>query len=508
MDLFTTFSKVFGPTKPAKPKVEKKTIQKPAKPKRPAKVAIQQEIIATQAKAREIIIDAKGEALRIRHQAEEEVRKQTTQLSQREQRLTRLDVHLEERQRQIQRQQAEIEKAKSLVSTDRREIVEIKKQQLTKLEELTNLTREKAKQELLNLLERELTEEIAKRIREAEEKAKEEAEEKAREILVDAMRHGATDYVAEYTVSTVKLPDEEMKGRIIGKEGRNIRALERTTGVDIDLDETPGEVRLSSFDPIRREVAKVSLTRLIADGRIQPSRIEEFVAKSRQEIERTMFEEGKKLCHTVKVYNLPRELIQMLGRFKYRFSYGQNMIAHTLEETKIGVALAQEVGANTDTVRLGCLLHDIGKVITEEEGSHVELGVKLLKRYQLPQSVIDGVAQHHEDEPISSIEAAIIYIADAISGSRPGARYEDYEEYVKRLQKLEELATSFSAVKEAYAIQAGREIRVIVKPEEVSDEATGKLAHDLRKKIEKEMTYPGTVKVTVVREVRATDVAK
>jgi ribonuclease Y len=299
-----------------------------------------------------------------------------------------------------------------------------------------------------------------------------------------------------------------MKGRIIGKEGRNIRSFERATGVDVDLDETPGEVRLSSFDPIRREVAKVTLTRLIADGRIQPSRIEEFVEKTQRELERTMFEEGKRLCHEVKVYNLPRELVQMLGRFKYRFSYGQNMIAHTLEETKIGVSLAQEVGVNVNTVRLGCLLHDIGKVVTDEEGSHVELGVKLLKKYQIPQMVIDTVEQHHEDVPISTVEAAIVYIADAISGSRPGARYEDYEEYVKRLTKLEEIAKSFPGVKEAYAIQAGREIRVLVNPQDLSDTATEKLAHDLKLKIEKEMTYPGTVKVTVIREVRASDVAK
>lgn len=508
MDLFATFSKVFSPEKRVKPKLEKKKIAKPAKPKRPVELEERQVIFVAQAKAREIIIDAKDQALGIRHQAEEEVRKLRNQLMGREQKLTRLEGHVEERQRLVQRQQEELGRNKNQLEAELKEVDEIKREQLTKLEGVAKLTKEEARQELLNKLERELTEEMAKRIRDVEEKAKEEAEERSREILVDAMRHGATDYVAEYTVSTIKLSDEEMKGRIIGKEGRNIRTFERTTGVDVDLDETPGEVRLSSFDPIRREVARVALTRLIADGRIQPSRIEEFVAKSRREIERTMFEEGKKLCHLLKVYNLPRDLIQMLGRFKYRFSYGQNMIAHTLEETKIGVALANEVGANIDTVRLGCLLHDIGKVIIEEEGSHVELGVKLLKRYQLPQLVIDCVAQHHEDVPISSIEAAIVYIADAISGSRPGARYEDYEEYVKRLQKLEELATSFSGVKEAYAIQAGREIRVIVKPEKLSDTATEKLAHDLRKKIEKEMTYPGTVKVTVVREIRVIDVAK
>lgn len=321
------------------------------------------------------------------------------------------------------------------------------------------------------------------------------------------MKHGATDYVAEFTVSTVKIPDESIKGRLIGKEGRNIRAFEQATGVDMDMDETPGEVRISSFDSVRREIARVALTRLIADGRIQPSRIEEYVQKSTNEIERVMFEEGKKLAHAVAVYNLPKEILQILGRFKYRSSYGQNMIAHTLEETKIGIALAEEVGVNVDTVRLGCLLHDIGKVVTEEEGSHVKIGVNLLKKFHLPQVVIDCVAQHHEDVAFTSNEAVLVYIADAISGARPGARYENYDEYVKRLTTLEELARGFDGVKEAYAIQAGREVRVIVNPKEISDAQTVKLAHHLKTKIQKEMTYPGTVKVNVIREVHATETA-
>ena len=507
MDLFTTFSKVFSP-KDGEAGKRKKKVERFPRPKKEAPQQVAPQIGEIEARAREIIIDAKDEALRIRRAAEDEVRKMREESSAREQQLLRAEAHLEERQTLINRQQDENNQTKARIDAKHQEIEEVRKQTIAKLEEIAKLSKDQAKEELLDRLDKELSEEMAKRIRDAEEKAKEEVEEKAREILVEGMRHGATDYVSEYTVSTVKLPDEEMKGRIIGKEGRNIRSFERATGVDVDLDETPGEVRLSSFDPIRREVAKVTLTRLIADGRIQPSRIEEFVEKTQRELERTMFEEGKRLCHEVKVYNLPRELVQMLGRFKYRFSYGQNMIAHTLEETKIGVSLAQEVGVNVNTVRLGCLLHDIGKVVTDEEGSHVELGVKLLKKYQIPQMVIDTVEQHHEDVPISTVEAAIVYIADAISGSRPGARYEDYEEYVKRLTKLEEIAKSFPGVKEAYAIQAGREIRVLVNPQDLSDTATEKLAHDLKLKIEKEMTYPGTVKVTVIREVRASDVAK
>lgn len=504
MKLFSSFSKVFTPKKKKvrKAKQPVKTWKK-AKPKK-----FQADLAQIQAKAREIIIDAKDKALSIRREAEEESRKLREELLGREQKVTRTEAHLDEKQAQTQKTQAEINQLKTSTQNRLQEVEEIKRKELEQLENISRLTKNDAKHQLLEELKQELTEEMAKLIRDAEEKAKEEAEEKAREILIDTMRHGATDYVAEYTVSTVKLPDEEIKGRIIGKEGRNIRAFERATGVDVDLDETPGEVRLSSFDPVRREVAKVALKRLIADGRIQPSRIEEFVKKTRKEIDRVMFEEGKKLCYSVKVFNLPREIMQMLGRFKYRFSYGQNMIAHTLEETKIGIKLAHEVGADVDTVRLGCLLHDIGKVITDEEGSHVNLGVKYLKQFNIPKEVIDSVAQHHEDTPISSKEAAAVYIADAISGSRPGARYEDYEEYVNRLQKLEELATSFKGVKEAYAIQAGREVRVIVNPEETSDAQTTKIAHDLKIKIEKEMTYPGTVKVSVIRELRAIDVAK
>src|SRR3989344_2647494 len=493
MGIFDTVSQILSGKKPpvvAHP--PKRKIEKTVSP-RPQleQIQLQEQLRLAQAEARDIIIEAKDEALKIKNRIQEELRHK-------EEFLDRKQGAIEEREKLLQAGEEKINERL-------KELEQIKIEQLQKLERAAHLTRDEARNLILKAVEESLQEDIAKRLREAEENAREDADKKAREILVDAMKHGATDYVAEYTISTVKLPDEEMKGRIIGKEGRNIRTFEQVTGVDVDLDETPGEVRLSSFDPIRREVAKVSLRHLIVDGRIQPSRIEEFVAKAKSEIERETFEAGKQLCHAVSVFNLPREIMQMLGRFKYRFSYGQNMIVHTLEETKLGIALAHEVGANVDTVRLGCLLHDIGKVITDEEGSHVELGVKFLTRFQIPQGVLDCVAQHHEDQPISTKEAALVYIADAISGSRPGARYEEYE---KRLKKLEEFATSFPGVTEAYAIQAGREVRVIVNPEQISDAAVEKLAHDLREKIEKEMTYPGTVKVTVIREIRATDVAK
>lgn len=461
-----------------------------------------------QARAREIIVEAKAEALTIRETAEKEMRAMRDEVAQAQrsidQKLANIDVRLkllDDRDRELQRRKSELDNRASQLEETRKNLIK-------KLEQVAGLTREQAKQQILENLEKTLSREMAEMIQEKVNQAKEEADEKAKEILVDAMKHGATNYVAEYTVSVVQLPSDDVKGKIIGKDGRNIRAFEMATGVDVDLDDQPGTVRLSSFDPVRREIARVSLERLVKDGRIQPSRIEEVVKKVSEEIEKIMFEEGKKLCHAVGVFNMPHDLVQMLGKFKYRFSYGQNMIAHTLEETKIGIALAEEIGAHVDTVRLGCLLHDIGKVVTDEEGSHIELGVNLLKKYRIPQPVIDCVEQHHEDKPFTSKESMLVYIADAISGARPGARYENYEEYIKRLTKLEEIAKASDKVKEAYAIQAGREIRVILTPEKSTDEDAVVLSHAIKDRIKNEVTYPGTVTVTVVREVRAIDVAK
>lgn len=461
-----------------------------------------------QARAREIIVEAKAEALSIREAAEREVRQLREQMvaDQRsiDQKLAGIDARLrtlDDRDKELLRRRDELEEQAKKIEDTRKSFIQ-------KLEQVAGLTRDQAKQQILDNLARSLDREMAETIQEKVNQAKEEADAKAQEILVDAMKHGATNYVSEYTVSEVDLPSEDIKGKIIGKEGRNIRAFEQATGVDVDLDDNPGKVRLSSFDPVRREIAKITLERLIKDGRIQPSRIEEVIKKVKEEVDKVMFEEGKKLCHAVGVFNMPHDIIGYLGRFKYRFSYGQNMIAHTLEETKIGIALAQEVGANVDTVRLGCLLHDIGKVIMDEEGSHIELGVNLLKKYHFPQAVVDCVEQHHEDKPFSSIEAVLVYVADAISGARPGARYENYEEYIKRLTKLEDIAKSSDKVKEAYAIQAGREIRVIVNPEKATDDETIVLSHEIKERIKNEVTYPGTVTVTVIRELRAVDIAK
>lgn len=486
--IFQKLSQILG--KKAQSQKEEKVISTFKKPQ----ISVSPEAyLAAEAKAREIVIEAKDEALRIKEKAQVEVEQVKESVER------RLGA-VEERERQLMSQSTQFDKKLQ-------EIDEIKKEQLQKLERVAALTREQAKTLILNAWEEKLKEDIAKTIKEAEEKAKEEAEKRSKQILVDSMKHGATDYVAEFTVSTVQIKDEEMKGRIIGKEGRNIRTFEQITGVDVDLDEQ-GVIRLSSFDPIRREIAKVSLERLIADGRIQPVRIEELVNQTKKDIERMMFTEGEKLAHMVGVYNLPRDLVALLGKFKYRFSYGQNMIAHTLEETKIGVAIANEIKADVNIVKLGCLLHDIGKVVTSEEGTHVELAVDLLKKYGMPASVIDCVAQHHEDTPFTSIESTVVYIADAISGARPGARYEDYEEYIKRLTDLEAIAKSEKGVKEAYAYQAGRELRVIVESTVVDDAGCTVLAQKIKEEIEKKLTYAGHINITVIRETRFTEIAK
>ena len=460
-----------------------------------------------QAKAREIIVEAKDEALAIRSKAEKEAREIARQLEEQQRslavKLDRLDDRLsqmEQKEGEVQKQQADLRLQKQQLEDQRQKVID-------RLESVSGMTRDQAKATLLEGIETKVTQEAAQLIRQKEEEAKEEAETKVQEILVDAMKHGATDYVPEYTVSTVTLPNEEAKGKIIGKAGRNIHTFERYTGVDVDLDTSPTEVRLSCFDPVRREIARIALERLIKDGRIQPTRIEEVVDKVRSELDKVMFDSGKNLCHEVGIYNLPTDLMKMFVKFKYRFSYGQNLIAHTLEETRIGMKLAAELKADVNVVKLGCLLHDIGKVSDEAEGSHVELGVKIAKKYGMPQSVIDCIAQHHEDEAFTGVEQVLVYIADAISGARPGARYENYEEYVERLQKLEEIATAYPEVRQSYAIQAGREVRVILDPEISKDDDVKVLSLKIRDEIKEKMTYPGTVTVTVLRETRSQQVA-
>ncbi|OGG12404.1 ribonuclease Y [Candidatus Gottesmanbacteria bacterium RIFCSPLOWO2_02_FULL_42_29] len=458
-----------------------------------------------QQEARAILIEAKDEAFRLKREAEDKAQKIRQEILSIENRVLAKEESIDKKISQMEALERELKKKEDSIESRTGEADKLRSDLINKLESVAHLTRDEAKKLILSAVEEKLKEEIAKRIREAESQAKQEADTKVREILIDAMKHGATDYVPEYTVSTIKISDEDFKGRIIGKEGRNIRAFEMATGVDVDLDEE-GVIRLSSFDSVRREIARVTLEKLLKDGRIQPVRIEELVRQTKQEVERVMFKEGEKLCHTVGVYNLPSDKIALLGRFKYRFSYGQNMIAHTLEETKIGIALAHELGADVNIVRLGCLLHDIGKVITDKEGSHVQLGVELLKKNGMPQAVIDCVASHHEDIPFPSLEAVIIYVADAISGSRPGARYENIDEYVKRLKTLEETATAFPGIDKAYALQAGRELRVIIDPGKLDDAAVTVVTRKIRDEIEKKFpTFPGQIKITSIRELRVTE---
>lgn len=457
----------------------------------------QEAIIEAQNQAREIVFAAKEEAIKIKTAAEQEVRQLREEVIALEKRIAQKEEDLEKRLLQVQTKESDITKLQE-------DLEKLKQEQLAKLQKIAGLSLEEAKEKILVAVEEKTRGEAGKLARAIIDEAKIDADKKAREILVSEMLHGATNYVAEYTVSSVAVPSEEVKGRIIGKEGRNIRSFEQATGVDVDLGEE-GVIRLSSFDSVRREIARVSLERLIKDTRIQPARIEEVVHQVRKELERIMFEEGEKLCHAVGVYNLPRPIMEMLGKFKYRFSYGQNMIAHTLEETKLGIAIAQEVGADVNVVRLGCLLHDIGKVIESEEGSHVTLGADYLRKMGMPPAVVACVEEHHEDKPFSSVESMIVYLGDAISGGRPGARYEDLEKYQQRMKQLEEICNSFPGVSESWVFQAGREIRVLVDPEKLDDNESVILAQKIKERIESEIKdFPGQIKVTVIRELRVT----
>lgn len=408
--------------------------------------------------------------------------------------LLELEKKLLEKQEKLEKKQEDLEE-------DRESLKEEKEKYKKKLEQVSGLTRDEAEKSLLVEAEKDAAVMIARIIKEAEEEAKKTADKKAQEILLDSLKHGALNYVAEYTVSIIKIPDEEMKGRIIGKEGRNIRAFEQATGVDVDLDEE-GIIRLSSFDSVRREIARRALETLLKDTRVQPVRIEEVVEQTKKEVEKIMFEEGEKMAAEVGVYNLPADLYTYLGRFKFRTSYGQNLVVHTLEETKIGIHIAEEIGADTNIVRLGCLFHDIGKVV-EGEGSHVKLGVELLKRYNLPEAVINAVAEHHEDKPFSSMESIIVHIADSISGARPGARYDDFENYVKRLKDMEEIAKRYEGVDDAYAFEAGRELRVIISPRKLDDAQTILISKKIQEEVSRSLAVPGTVKVTAIREFRS-----
>ncbi len=459
--------------------------------------------------AREIIQDARDEAFRIKKAAEEEARKIREESIDIERRIAQKEESLDIKISQIAKADKQTQSEKEAYLKLQKEIEKVRGELIEKLAKVSSLTRDEARKLMLANLEEELQSEIAKRLKEAEEKIKAESGLKAREIIVNSMIAGATDWVAEYTVSTVRLESDDMKGRIIGKEGRNIRTFELATGVDVELDsDIVGEVRLSSFDPIRREIAKRALEELVKDARIQPTRIEQLVEKARQEVASDMSEAGKKAANELGLFNLPQAALDTLGRLKFRYSYGQNQLIASIETGKIAGKIAEEVGANSTITKTGGLFHDIGKTEVDKEGTHVQLGVGLAKKWNFPPEVVNCIAQHHEDEPFSSLESIIVHVADAVSGARPGARHEAVEDYIKRLTDIEKVATSFSGVEKAYAIQAGREVRVIVQPQAIDDDGVVTLAHDIRQKLESDLTYPGQITVTVIREVRAIDIAK
>ncbi|MDD4937466.1 MAG: Rnase Y domain-containing protein [Candidatus Shapirobacteria bacterium] len=417
------------------------------------------------------------------------------------QRLSSLDDkerYLIQKERSIDTQSAEIKT--KLASID-----DIYRKQMEKLETISGLDIEKAKSLVMSSTEKKMSSWVAKKIEEARDEIKQKEEEITKEIIIDNIRHGLTDYVAEYTVSTISLADEATKGKIIGREGRNIRAFEKATGVELELDET-NDIRISSFDSTRREIARLSLEKLIKDGRIQPLKIEQVVAQTKTEMDKILVNEGKRICQEVGAFNLPIDLIKEIGKYKFRFSYGQNLAKHTIEATKIATAIAYDLKANINTVRLGALLHDIGKVVSDQEGTHIDLGVDLLQKYKIPQAIINCVMEHHEDKEFSSLESVIVYVGDAASGARPGARYEVHEEYLKRMKNIEEVAIAFPGVISVAAYQAGREVVVIVEPSQVSDSEAEVLSQNIAQKLDEEAKWAGQIKVTVIREVRTSSI--
>ena len=459
--------------------------------------------------AKNVIAEARVEIDKSRAASENEARERRAELQRQENRIVQKEAHLDHKLEEGEARQRQMDSKEKELETIRDGLNEIKGKHLKELEAVSRLSSEEAKQILLGQMENEMRTESARRLREWEQQLKEEADERARNILSAVIQRSASEVVAETTSSTVPLPNDEMKGRLIGREGRNIRALEQATGVDLIIDDTPEAVTLSSFDPVRREIARQALNKLILDGRIHPSRIEEVVNKAREEVEAAMLAAGEQAAYQVGVHGLHPELIKLLGRLKYRTSYGQNVLGHSIEVADICGMIAAELGANIIIAKKAGLLHDIGKAVDREvEGTHAAIGADLVKQWDKSKDVVRGVAEHHMDVTDISIWGVIVSAADAISSARPGARRESLDNYLKRLKSLEEIADGFKGIEKSYAIQAGREVRILVKPEEVDDLSAMRLARDIVKKIEESLTYPGQIKVTVIRETRATDFAK
>ncbi len=470
---------------------------------------INEAIRSGESRKKEMLLEAKDEIHKSRTEHEKEVKERRAELSKQERRLQQKEENLDKKTDDFEKKEEDLARRMAEVAEIKQEAEALRRQHIATLEKLSGLTQEQAKAALLKSVEEEVRHETALKIKELEQQMKDEADEKAREILSIAIQRCAADHAAEATVSVVALPNDEMKGRIIGREGRNIRTLETITGVDLIIDDTPEAITVSSFDPVRREVARLALEKLIVDGRIHPTRIEDMVEKARKDVDRTIREEGERACYETGVHNLNPELVKILGRQKYRTSYGQNVLNHSIEVSHIAGLMAAELGVDVALAKRAGLLHDLGKSIDHEvEGSHIQLGADLARKYKENPVIVNAIEAHHGDVEPKTVIAVLIQAADAVSAARPGARRENVENYIRRLQKLEELTGSYPGVEKAYAIQAGREVRIMVKPEEVTEDNMVLLARDIAKQIEAELEYPGQIKVNVIRETKAVEYAK
>ena len=470
---------------------------------------INEAIRSGESRKKEMLLEAKDEIHKSRTEYEKEAKERRAELTKQERRLQQKEETLDKKAENFEKKEEEMARRLEEVAKVKEETEAVKKAHLATLEQISGLSQEQAKQFLLKTVEEEVRHETAMKIKEIEQQMKDESDEKAREILSIAIQRCAADHAAEATVSVVPLPTDEMKGRIIGREGRNIRTLETITGVDLIIDDTPEAITVSSFDPVRREVARLALEKLIADGRIHPTRIEDCVEKARKDVDRTIREEGERACFETGVHGLNPELVKILGRQKYRTSYGQNVLNHSIEVAHIAGLMAAELGIDVTMAKRAGLLHDLGKSIDHEvEGSHVQLGADLARKYKENPAIVNAIEAHHGDVEPKSVIAVLVQAADAVSAARPGARRENVESYIRRLQKLEELTGSYPGVEKAYAIQAGREVRIMVKPEEVTEDNMILLARDIAKQIENELEYPGQIKINVIRETKAVEYAK